>query len=313
MTIKITTLILSTLLLKIISGCGTSLYSPITNKNSSTALREKTILLLNNGQYEEAEASAEQLWTLYKSNANASLYSIAIASAAGAGLFDLTIKSINSATSANNSKTSSTTTGNNVFNTLSSVLPSFTESQMAKLKRSIEILDSAPEKSTTDLKFQRCLTAGIYTVPTITQLQQSITEVQTSLTSLPEKLATGSGSTCNAPATAINSAASEISSSISNLATIATNFAGAMAIVGECFPSSSGQNSVNSISQQVSMLKENADKGCVIPATQKIGTYTLPSCLNETVNSTGGSTAIANDGIIAGCELFINCSSGSCL
>lgn len=297
-------------------ACGTSLYRPISSKETAEALREETLLLLNGGQYEEAVTTAEKLWSKNKTNENSSLYSVALLSSAGVGLFDLTVNSIKSATSGSSQNASSgqsSSAGNNVFNSLSSLLPTFTPEQLAKLKKSIEILDNAPQKKASSLVFQRCLTAGIYTVPTVTNLQKSITSVQATLSNLPSKLGSGSGSSCSATASEINSAASEVSTSINSLASLASDFATAMTIIGECFPSSEGKASLNSVSQQVNKLLENADKGCTIPQTQKIGNYTLPSCLNETVIATGGDAAQAGDGTIAGCELFINCPAGSCL
>ena len=297
-------------------SCGTSLYRPISSKETAEALREETLLLLNSGQYENAVATAEKLWSKDKTNESASLYSVALLGSAGVGLFDLTVNSIKNATSGSSQTASSgqsSAAGNNVFNSLSSLLPTFTPEQTEKLKKSIEILDSAPHKKASNLVFQRCLTAGIYTVPTITNLQKSISSVQATLSSLPSKLGSGSGSSCSATASEINSAATEVSTSINGLASLAGDFATAMTIIGECFPTSDGKASLNSVSQQVSKLLENADKGCSIPQTQKIGNYTLPSCLNDTITATGANSAQAGDGTIAGCELFINCPAGSCL
>jgi hypothetical protein len=296
-----------------LSSCGTSLYRPLSNKESADALREQTIMLLNSGDYEDAVSSAEKLWEKEVTNDSASLYAIALASTAGIGLFDLTVNSIKTASASAGTSSPNNSAGNSVFNSLSSALPTFTDEQLGRIKKSIEILDAAPDKRSPKLIFQRCLTAGIYTVPTIKNLQQSISSVQTSLSSLPSKLGSGSGSTCSASTATINSAAEEVTTSINNLSTISGNFSSALTIVSECFPSSEGKDSLNTVSQQVTKLRTNADKGCSIPATQKIGSYTLPSCLNDTITKTGGATAVAGDGIIAGCELFLNCPSGSCL
>lgn len=294
-----------------LSACGTSLYRPLASKETPAALREETLVQLNNGNYDSALASAEKLWEKEKTNASASLYSITLSSVAGVGLFDLTINSIKAAS--NQSAQTGSSSGNNVFNSLTTLLPTFTTEQLASLKKSIEILDSAPEKNASDLLFQRCLTAGIYTIPTIKNLQTNIAAVQSTLTELPTKLGSGTGTGCTASTATINNAAADLTSSITNLATIAEDFASAMSIIGECFPSSEGKDALNSVSQQVSKLKENADKGCSIPSTQKIGNYTLPSCLNDTITALGGNTAQSGDGSIAGCELFLNCSAGSCL
>ncbi|NBX16986.1 MAG: hypothetical protein EBR09_06430 [Proteobacteria bacterium] len=291
-------------------ACGTSLYRPLSSKETTQALREETLLQLNQGNYDSAAESAEKLWTKEKSNDNASLYSIALASQAGVGLFDLIVSTIEK--SSGTASSAGTSAGNNVFDAMSAVLPTFTTTQLATLKKSIDILESAPDKGASRLLFQRCLTSAIYTLPTIKNLQSAVTTLQSTLTALPARLGSGSGSGCSASADTINTAAAELSSSISSLGTIATSFADAIGTISECFPSSEGKDSLNSVSQQVSKLKTAADKGCTIPATQKIGTFTLPSCLNETINATGAASAVAGDGIIDGCELFLNCTSGSC-
>jgi hypothetical protein len=294
-------------------SCGTSLYRPLAAKETNEALREETLLQLNEGNYDSAAETAKKLWEKQQTNENASLYAIALSSQAGVGLFDLIVNTIQKTTSTTSSSTAGSSTGNSVFNSLSSALPTFTASQLESLKTAINILDAAPEKTATKLLFQRCLTAAIYAIPQIKNLQTGITAVQTTLTGLPTRLGTSSGGTgCSASTETINTAASELSSAIQNLGTITTDFAAALSIVGECFPSSQGKDSLNTVSQQVTKLTSNADKGCSIPTTQKIGSYTLPSCLNDTIAATGGNTATAGDGKIAGCELFINCTSGSC-
>ncbi|NBO39411.1 hypothetical protein EBU99_12595 [bacterium] len=293
------------------SACGASLFRPISSKETASALREETITLLNDGDYESAAVSAEKLWNKDKSNESASLFSISLASKAGVGLFDLIVNTIEKTSSSNNSS-SSGAAGNNVFNALSSTLPSFTSAQLNDLKKSIEILDAAPNKSATSLSFQRCLTAAIYAVPMFKNLQAGITNTQTTLAGLPSKLGTGIGATCSASTETINATATELNSTISNLASSVADFSTALATISACFPSAQGKDSLNTVSQQVSKLLQNADKGCLIPSTQKIGSYTLPSCLNETVSAAGGASAKANDGTISGCELFLNCSAGSC-
>ena len=296
-----------------IMSCGTSLYRPLAAKETTDALREETLLQLNEGNYDSAATIAKKLWEKQQTNENASLYAIALSSQAGVGLFDLIVNTIEKTTSTSSNSSAGTSAGNNVFNSLSSALPTFTSSQLESLKTAINILDSAPEKTATKLLFQRCLTAAIYAIPQIKNLQTGITSVQTTLTNLPSRLGTTAGGTgCSASTETINAAATELSSAIQSLGSITTDFASALSIVGECFPSSQGKDSLNTVSQQVTKLTTNADKGCSIPSTQKIGSYTLPTCLNDTIAATGGNTAVAGDGKIAGCELFVNCTSGSC-
>lgn len=288
-----------------LTACGMSLYRPLSAKESPTALREEVLVQLNAGEYSAAETTASKLWSIERTNETASLYALALASTAGIGLFDLTVKAIN-ASGQNASE------GNDIFNSLESVLPEFTETQLTKIQEALTILDSAPDRSSGKLKFQRCLTAGIYTIPTISSLQQKITAAQSTLSSLPAKLGSGSGSGCTASTATINAAAVEVNDVISNLGDMASQFATAISIVEGCFPSESGQSAINSVSQQVNKLIQTADTGCAVPQSQKVGNYTLPSCLNDTITAAGGQTAIAGDGQVAGCELFLNCASGQC-
>jgi hypothetical protein len=293
------------LAISILTACGMSLYRPLGAKETSVALREETLVQLNAGEYSEAEQSAAKLWKLKKTNDTASLYALALASTAGIGLFDLVVNAIKQQSSA-------TTQSNDIFNSLSNVLPKFTDEQLLKIQQSIEILDSAPNKNSGGLLFQRCLTAAIYTIPTIDSLQEKIVAAQSTLASLPTRLGSGSGSSCNASTSDVNAAAVEVSGLLTQFGEVASQFTTALAVIGDCFPSSNNSSEINAVSQQVNKLTQAADKGCSVPQTQKIGTYTIPSCLNDTINATGASEAVADDGSVAGCELFLNCSSGQC-
>jgi len=288
-----------------LTACGMSLYRPLAAKESATALKEETVLQLNAGEYSDAEQSAAKLWSIEKTNETASLYAIAVASTAGIGLFDLTVNAIKQ-------QSNSTTQNSDIFNTLSSVLPEFTEEQLSKIQQSLAILDSAPHKDSGRLVFQRCLTAAIYTIPTITSLQEKINLAQTTLASLPSKLGTGGGTTCSASTTTINATAIEVNDLITNLSDVASQFATALTVIGACFPQGNETSGINAVSDQVTKLTQAADKGCSVPQTQKVGSYTIPSCLNDTINASGGDTAAAGDGQVAGCELFLNCASGKC-
>lgn len=291
--------------LVILTACGMSLYRPISNKENPIALREEVLVQLNAGEYNDAEATASKLWSIEQTNETASLYALALASTAGIGLFDLTVKAINASGQ-------NTSQGSDIFNALDSVLPEFTDEQLKKIQAALTILDSAPDSTSGKLKFQRCLTAGIYSIPTISSLQKKITAAQSTFSSLPTKLGSGSGNGCTASTATINAAAVEVNDTISTLGEIATQFATAISVIEGCFPSGDGQSAINSVSQQVNKLTQAADKGCAVPQSQKIGNYTLPSCLNDTIAAAGGESAVAGDGLVAGCELFLNCASGQC-
>ncbi|MEY2987728.1 MAG: hypothetical protein RJB13_1249 [Pseudomonadota bacterium] len=296
---------LCVLTFSILTACGMSLYRPLAAKESATALKEETIVQLNAGEYSEAEQTAAKLWSIEKTNDTASLYAIALASTAGIGLFDLTVKAIKQQSDAS-------AQSSDIFNTLSEILPEFDDDQLSKIQQSLEILDSAPEKNSGRIIFQRCLTAAIYTLPTITTLQQKITRAQTTLSSLPSKLGSGAGASCSASATSINAAAVEVNDLITQLSGIADQFKTAISVIGDCFPKSGNTSDINIVSEQVNKLTQAADKGCSVPQNQKIGPYTIPSCLNDTINAAGANEAVAGDGEVAGCELFLNCSGGQC-
>lgn len=298
-----------TLSFSLISACGMSLYRPLSAKENAVALKEETLILLNSGEYIEADQTAAKLWSLEKTNDTASLYALTLMSTAGVGLFDLTVNAIKQQTNLSNQSSSQ---GDDIFNALSSILPEFNDEQLSKIQQSLAILDSAPDRESGRLTFQRCLTAGIYTIPTISSLQKKISAAQTTLQSLPSKLGSGAGTSCTASTTTINAAAVEVNDLILNLSDVGSQFATALSTIESCFPSTGNTQGINAVSEQVNKLTQAADKGCAIPQTQKIGNYTIPSCLNDTINAAGAQTAAAGDGQVAGCELFLNCSAGQC-
>ena len=105
---------------------------------------------------------------------------------------------------------------------------------------------------------------------------------------------------------------SDLTELISKTAGLANRIQEVQTIMGDCLPSGAAE-AVNQITRKIAKLTTNADKGCSIPSTQKIGNFTLPTCLNDFVLASGGNTAVASDKKIAGCEVFLNCAgSTSC-
>ena len=311
-------------------GCGSSLFSSFGKNESEESLKTDAILALNKSDFETATTKMEKLWNLGPTNQKAQLYAISLVGLAGFDLFCIIKQAVASlqkspltegdsckkdaTPSATATPTSSdSSSGTQILSILSQFVgTSITDENEARLKKAIEILSLAPDAKDAGIVFQKCLTGGIYSVPTLSELTTSISSIQSTLQSLPTKLGAASGSTtCNASTTVVDEAGAELTSLLTNVANVSKAVEILSNVLGECLPADS-KESVNAVTAQVNKIVAAADKGCSIPSTQQLGNYTLPSCMNSFVTSSS-TTAVASDGIIAGCELFINCAGGSCL
>ena len=295
----------------VMASCGTSIYKPVGKSKSDEAKKEDAILALNNDDYEQATARLGELWDKSKSNEIAQLYAIALVGKAGINLFKSVTDAL-TADSASSSADEKSSAGNKVLDKISNLIPDLSDAQLAEIKYAIDVLQAAPNQTSTGLKFQKCLVAGIYAAPALAGITTTVAKIQTTLNALPAKLGTSTGSNaCTASADAENQAGQELSDVITAAGKLASRVTEISAIVGACLPAGSGE-AVNEVTAKVTKLKTNADKGCAIPATQTIGAFTLPSCMNTFISSGGGATAVASDGLVAGCEVFLNCSDGKC-
>lgn len=289
-----------------ISSCGKSIYETAANKETDEARKEAAIIALDKDDYETASKNMEKLWESKPSNENAQLYAISLLGLAGFSLFDVVRDALQSASSS--SKESSA--GNAILDKISDVVgTNVTETQLDIIRTAIDVLRAAPDQTSAGLKFQKCLTAGIYAAPTLGGLSEKIAELNTTLQALPSRLG-ASGTACLASLSEINAIGEALTGVISDTALLASRVKDIETIVAGCLPSGSAQ-AVNSLTSQVNALATNADKGCSIPSTQKIGSFTLPACMNSFVLAAGGSTAVASDKKIAGCEVFLNCTGNS--
>jgi hypothetical protein len=66
------------------------------------------------------------------------------------------------------------------------------------------------------------------------------------------------------------------------------------------------------LTQKVDSIITQADKGCVVPNTGVLGSRFLPSCMTSFIESSAAD-AVAGDGLVSGCEVFLNCSKGNCI
>jgi len=288
-------------------SCGRSVYSPAATKDTDEGLKEDAIIALNGDDYVTATSRLEELWTRVKTNETAQLYAISLLGTSGFNLFDLVKKALTSVT--DESKKSSSA-GNAILDKISAIVgTNVTDLQLDTMKKAIDILAAAPDQTSAGLKFQKCLTAGLYAAPTLGALTARIATINTTLNTLPAKLG-AVGASCSASASEVSTLGAQLTGIINDTATLAARIKSIETVVGECLPKEA-TSSVNTITTQVNKLSTSADKGCTIPATQVIGSYTLPSCMNDFVLAAGGSTAVSGDKKIAGCEVFLNCSGGS--
>jgi hypothetical protein len=291
----------------VLNACGKSIYSPAANKKTNDAVLQDAILALNSDRYEEASSKLESVWESNKTLEISQLYSISLLGQAGFSLFDVIKKALATVTDSNSKQNSA---GNAILDKISSIVgTNLTEAQYTLLKKAVTVLNSADDQSNAGLKFQKCLTAGIYAAPTIAGLSSSILELQTKLKELPTKLS-ASGATCGASSATINETGASLTLTISQAASLASKIQDIESVMGDCLPAGTAE-SVNQITKKVANLVTKADKGCSIPSTQTVGSYTLPSCMNTFVLESGGSTAVSGDKKLSGCEVFLNCVGAS--
>lgn len=310
-------------------SCGKSIYKPVSSNKSDEAKTQDAIIALNNDKYGEASAKLSEVWSTNKGNEIAQLYSVAILGEAGVNLFCLVKQSLSISAgqdpnsspscphvtiseSATTSTTSNTTaSGNDILNNISAlVASSLTDDALVKIKSAIEILKLAQDQTSPGIVFQKCLIGGIYAAPALTSLLSSIETIKATLAALPAKVGASTGS-CTGSAAAVAEAGQELTNIITTVGKLSARISDVTEILGSCLPAGS-TDSVNSLTKQVTSLLEKADKGCNIPATGDLGaSVALPTCMNSFITASS-SGAVAGDKIVSGCEIFLNCSGGSC-
>jgi 7-keto-8-aminopelargonate synthetase-like enzyme len=153
---------------------------------------------------------------------------------------------------------------------------------------------------------QNCLIGGFYAIPALIEMESTTQNLKQTLSSLPGQVG-ASGANCTASTETINNVSTNLSNVINEAALIAVRINDVQAVLGGCLPASSS-DSINQLTAKVTNLKTNSDKGCSIPQDQMVQGITLPNCMNSVIANTGGNSAVAGDGKIEGCELFMHCS-----
>lgn len=192
-----------------------------------------------------------------------------------------------------------------------SVLGTGTErtAKVEALIDAITTLRAAPDPDKKDVQNTACLLAGILAVPTVASAKSSLDDATTALQTIKTSASDG-GQTCP-DITALDDAAAGVSAA-------AAAFNLILQVASSCpfLDLEETQATMNAVQTQMSLLTENADKGCdslpTCPAALPDCQSLFPTCVQQAL-AVGTSSAKAGDGTISSCELVLNCTvTGGC-
>lgn len=302
---------ISVIMVATATACGFSVYSPVTPESSEKAQMEKAILAMNKGEYRTARNALQEVWKVDKSTKTSQLYANAILGDAGFDLYNIILEVVKSATDADLSS------ANDVLEALSDILTvEASAQQLNDLNLTLSVLNSAENQSSKALEFQKCLIVGIYAVPVLSGITESISNIQSTLDDLPQRLAVDptDNRTCTATTEVIEGVGNDLSSLIGDIGNIASRLSDINAVIQNCstLTENAPTDSVNSLTTQVNTVIASADQGCSLPENGLIGSQLFPSCMSSYLENSS-ENATAGDGIVSGCEVFLNCSQGNCI
>jgi hypothetical protein len=286
-------------LLTMLAACGASVFSAVSKSDSDDAVRETALIALDNGNYTKAAASMKKLYDKSNSNKNAQLYAVSLLGLGGFDLFEIMKNALllaGTSTQGGGSDIMDQMTANSeaIFGGI------ITSSRQSYAKAAIDVLAAAANPIEAGVHFQKCLAAAIYSIPIL----QNVAAVKTKLEEIQAANAAAGGAFCSSSSTAqIAAMGSGLTEVIAEAGAVASEISPVSATLDECLGTA---NKTSTLTSQVKTLLQKADLGCGYSG-QPIGGVPLPACINSYVSSTGGD-AVAADGKISGCELFINCT-----
>lgn len=284
-------------------ACSVNLYKPLAKNDSVLVQKEQALMALDKKDYSKAESIFASLWENSKDNETAQYYAVSILGTIGLDIFSVLTKAMTSCQDSGDKSCS----GNDLMSRLNSALPDGFDSVVGivRLKEAVDILNLAPTKAA--VAPLTCFAGGIYMNLLVTSLKTQITTIQTNLKSDLAAV----GTSCAGGSKSQADVGASITASLTALETISTNIKTATTAVGDCISAvSGGTSTANDIQKTLTDFYSAADLGCTLPATGVVGGLTFPTCMNSFVTD---PLAAAGDGKIAGCEVFINCLSGSCI
>lgn len=283
----------------VLLACGSSVFSPLSKSESDDALRETARIALDKGDYAKASSSMKKLYDKDNSNKNAQLYAVSLL---GQGGFDLFSIMKNALTLAGGSAQGG---GSDIMDQMTANSEAIfggiiTSSRQAYAKAAIDVLAAAANPVEAGVHFQKCLSAAIYSIPIL----QNVAAVKAKLEEIQAANAAAGGDFCSSSSTArVAALGTSLTDVIAEAGAVAADISPVSATLDECLGTA---NKTSALTSQVKNLLQKADLGCGYSGGP-IGGVNLPQCINSYVSSTGGS-AVAGDGKISGCELFLNCT-----
>lgn len=299
-------LLLLSISLFVSKGCGFNLFSSFSQKDDNKSKLENAKVHLDNKEYTEADTILSALVADPSSDSNTARVYLAAAKIGIAGMDIWTIISslINTVSSTNPNYT-------DLFEEATNTLLGIGETRTAKLATladAIELLLDVPDPATASrAQNTACFLGSMLVAAELVDAQNKVDNLNSALSGLSSLNSNG---VCDSLESLI--------SAFDALASTAGNFSLVSRVVASCPILSQGEASetLSGITSQMDALIAKADKGC-----DSVPTCSLPAALCSVLTPTcvqdalgvGGDSAVADDGILATCELALECTiKGGC-
>jgi hypothetical protein len=295
------------------SSCGEdefNVYQPVAEplalKNDDDAKLEQARVLMDKKKYDEALKILEPMIGDSKQDSNEARI---LFSAAKLGVAQLDVWSIIGSIldSTSNSSGSSGDGGvDNIFDSFSdSVLGTGAarDAKVTALSDALEVLQAAPQPDERKLRNTACIFAGFLSVPTLADATTAMTNMQTALQQISNSALSG-GTVCPDVSLLDDAAA--------GLANVAESFNMILSAAQSCpfLNLDEAANLMNTVEQSMNNLRTSADKGCdslpTCPASLPGCRSLFPVCVQQALE-VGTSSAKAQDGNLASCEIVLHC------
>ena len=308
--------VIATISFVLYSSCGgneLNLFQPVAEplaKDDPDAQMEEARMLMDEKKYEEAANLLEPLIDSEGKDSNEArlLYAAAELGVAKLDIWSIISSILDSQDDAAGSEASGGIDG--IFNALSDTVlgtGADREARIEALVDAITTLRSAPDPDEPRVQNTACLLAGILAVPTLADAKTALDSATSALQSIRDAAQSG-GTEC--PNLSLIETASTA------VASASTKFSLVLQAAANCsfLNVQQAAAAMNTVEEQMRLLTDNTDKGCdslpTCPAALPSCHDLFPTCVQQALK-VGTSTAVAGDGIIAGCELMLNCTVAS--
>ncbi len=290
----------------VIKGCGFNLFSSFSQSDEKNSQLEEAKVHLDNKEYSEADKILTTLVSDPSRDSNTARVYLAAAKIGTAGMDIWTIISslINTVSGTNPDYT-------NLFEEATNTLLGTGDIRAAKLATladAIELLLDTPDPSSASrAQNTACFLGSMLVAAELVDAQNKIDNLNAALSGLSDLSSSG-----------VCDSLDSLISAFDALASTASNFSLVTRVVASCPFLSQGEASatLSAITAQMEALVAKADKGCSSVPTCSLPaalcSILTPSCVQDALG-VGGETATAGDGVLATCELALECTiKGGC-